>query len=85
MRKAIDAAVRSEPDAALLLGAGKGAFDFGKGLREPATGPTQIYGLSVLPLNDLVEMAGLEAGHGVVLSQATLPALRHATAHARVH
>ena len=70
LRKAIDTVVRSEPDAVLLLGAGKGAFEFVKGLRASTAGLTQIYGLSVLQLNDLVNVAGLQAAHGVVLSQA---------------
>jgi ABC-type branched-subunit amino acid transport system substrate-binding protein len=60
----------SKPDAVILLGAGKGAFDFVKGMRSSQAAQTQIYGLSVLQTNDLVKMAGVNAAHGVVLSQA---------------
>jgi ABC-type branched-subunit amino acid transport system substrate-binding protein len=70
MEKTIDGVVQSQPDAVILLGAGQGAFDFVKGLHESAAAHTQIYGLSVVQLNDLVKMAGLDAAHGVVLAQA---------------
>lgn len=59
-----------QPDAVILLGAGKGAFDFVRGLRQSPASQAQIYGLSVLQTNDLVKMAGLDAAHGVVLAQA---------------
>ena len=69
IQQAINAVVKSDADAVILLGAGKGAFDFVKGLRSTDTN-AQIYGLSVLQLNDLLKAAGLEASKGVVLSQA---------------
>jgi ABC-type branched-subunit amino acid transport system substrate-binding protein len=70
MRATIDAVVKSDADAVLLLAAGRGAFDFVKGMRATSAGAVQIYGLSVLQPNDLVEFSGLAAARGVVLSQA---------------
>jgi branched-chain amino acid transport system substrate-binding protein len=70
MRATIAAVVKSNADAVVLLGAGRGAFDFIKGIRVSSAGQIQIYGMSVLQPNDLVKFAGLEAARGVVLSQA---------------
>ena len=70
LRQTIDAVTKSQADAVILLGAGRGAFDFIKGLRASSANFVQIYGLSVLQANDVVKFSGLDAAKGVVLAQA---------------
>lgn len=70
MRDTIAEVVKSKADAIILLAAGRGAFDFIKGIRAASPDLVFIYGMSVLQPNDLVQFAGLDAARGVVLSQA---------------
>ncbi|MFN0302117.1 MAG: ABC transporter substrate-binding protein [Burkholderiales bacterium] len=70
IREAIVEVEKSRADAVLLVAAGRGAFDFIKGLRATPVATIQIYGMSVLQANDLIKFSGLEAAKGVIISQA---------------
>jgi len=83
LRQTVAAMEKSEPEAVILVGAGKGAFDFIKRMRASTATYTQIYGMSVLSMNDLIKTGGLDTAKGVILSQSvpypytgTLPVLR---------
>jgi len=69
LQQVIKRVAQTEPDAIILVAAGRGAFEFVKGMRESSANLAQIYGMSVLQTNDLVKLAGLDAARGVVLAQ----------------
>lgn len=70
IRNAIAAIKQTNPKAILLLAAGKPAAEFIKALRETPAGSLQIYGLSVLSNDVLVNAIGKEKARGIVISQA---------------
>ena len=70
LQETIKRVAQAQPDAVILVAAGRGAFEFVKGMRETSASLSQIYGMSVLQTNDLVKLAGLDAARGVVLAQA---------------
>lgn len=61
---------QSQPKAIIVLAAGKPASDFIRAMRDEPGGMTQIYGLSVLLHDALVQDIGAAKARGVVLSQA---------------
>jgi len=70
LQQVIKHVAQTEPDAVILVAAGRGAFEFVKGIRETSANLAQIYAMSVMQTNDLVKLAGLDAARGVVLAQA---------------
>src|SRR5262245_33509190 len=72
IKQAITTVAKTPSDAIILLAAGRGAFEFIKGMHETLVEGErfmQIYGLSVLQTNDVVNLAGIDAAHGVIISQ----------------
>jgi len=70
VRAAVAAITELRPKGIILLAAGKPAFEFVKAVREVPGGSVQIYGLSVLLHDGLVNAAGKDKARGIVLSQA---------------
>lgn len=69
VRAAVAAIQQTTPKAILLLASGKPAAEFIKAVRETAGSP-QIYGLSVLSNDVLVNAIGKDKARGIVISQA---------------
>lgn len=70
VRAAVAAITETRPKGIILLAAGKPAFEFVKAVREVPGGSVQIYGLSVLLHDGLVNATGKDKARGIVLSQA---------------
>lgn len=70
VRAAVAAITEIRPKGIILLAAGKPAFEFVKAVREVPGGSVQIYGLSVLLHDGLVNATGKDKARGIVLSQA---------------
>ena len=70
VKAAVAAVSRSQPKAVLVLAAGKPASEFIRAFREAPGGATQVYGLSVLLHDALVNAVGADKARGIVLSQA---------------
>jgi branched-chain amino acid transport system substrate-binding protein len=70
VRAAVAAISETRPKGIILLAAGKPAFEFVKAVREVPGGSVQIYGLSVLLHDGLVNATGKDKARGIVLSQA---------------
>lgn len=70
VRAAVAAIAQNRPKAILLLAAGKPATEFVKAVREASGGAAQIYGLSVLIHDVLVNAVGKDKARGIVISQA---------------
>lgn len=70
VKAAVAAVSRTQPKAVLVLAAGKPASEFIRALREAPGGATQVYGLSVLLHDALVNAIGADKARGIVLSQA---------------
>src|SRR5262245_46140483 len=54
LQQVIKHVAQTEPDAVILVAAGRGAFEFVKGIRETSANLAQIYAMSVMQTNDLV-------------------------------
>lgn len=70
IRAAVAAITEKRPKGIILLAAGKPAFEFVKAVRDVPGGSVQIYGLSVLLHDGLVNATGKDKARGIVLSQA---------------
>ncbi|MBW8721777.1 MAG: ABC transporter substrate-binding protein [Polaromonas sp.] len=70
VRAAAAAITEIRPKGIILLAAGKPAFEFVKAVRDAPGGSVQIYGLSVLLHDGLVNATGKDKARGIVLSQA---------------
>jgi len=70
VRAAAAAITETRPKGIILLAAGKPAFEFVKAVRDVPGGAVQIYGLSVLLHDGLVNAVGKDKARGIVLSQA---------------
>lgn len=70
VRAAVAAITEFRPKGIILLAAGKPAFEFVKAVRDVSGGSVQIYGLSVLLHDQLVNTVGKDKARGIVLSQA---------------
>ncbi|MFS2033997.1 ABC transporter substrate-binding protein [Polaromonas sp. CT11-55] len=70
VRAAAAAITEIRPKGIILLAAGKPAFEFVKAVRDVPGGAVQIYGLSVLLHDGLVNAVGKDKARGIVLSQA---------------
>jgi branched-chain amino acid transport system substrate-binding protein len=70
VRAAAAAITETRPKGIILLAAGKPAFEFVKAVRDVPGGTVQIYGLSVLLHDGLVNAVGKDKARGIVLSQA---------------
>ncbi|OOG39095.1 ABC transporter substrate-binding protein [Polaromonas sp. A23] len=70
VRAAVAAIAEKRPKGIILLAAGKPAFEFVKAVRDVPGGAVQIYGLSVLQHDGLVNATGKDKARGIVLSQA---------------
>lgn len=70
IQAALAAIKQTNPKAILLLASGKPAAEFIKGIRETPAGAVQIYGVSVLSSDVLVNAVGKEKARGIVISQA---------------
>lgn len=70
VRAAVAAITETRPKGIVLLAAGKPAFEFVKAVRDAPGGSVQIYGLSVLLHDGLVNATGKDKARGIVLSQA---------------
>jgi ABC-type branched-subunit amino acid transport system substrate-binding protein len=71
VREAVEAVNKAQPKAIFVLAAGTPAQEFIKAVRGTPGGLAQIYGLSVLLHDDVVNAAGAGKARGIVLSQAT--------------
>jgi len=70
VRAAAATITETRPKGIILLAAGKPAFEFVKAVRDVPGGAVQIYGLSVLLHDGLVNAVGKDKARGIVLSQA---------------
>jgi ABC-type branched-subunit amino acid transport system substrate-binding protein len=70
VKAAVASITESKPKAMLVLAAGKPAGDFIKAVRDASGGMVQIYGVSVLLHDVLVQSIGAPKARGIVLSQA---------------
>jgi branched-chain amino acid transport system substrate-binding protein len=70
VRAAVTAISETRPKGIILLAAGKPAFEFVKAVRDAPGGSVQIYGLSVLLHDGLVNATSKDKARGIVLSQA---------------
>lgn len=70
IRAALAAIKQTNPKAILLLASGKPAAEFVKGIRDTPAGAVQIYGVSVLSSDVLVNAVGKDKARGIVISQA---------------
>jgi ABC-type branched-subunit amino acid transport system substrate-binding protein len=70
IRNAADTLAKAAPDAVIVIAAGTGAFNFVKQFRQTGSASAQLYALSPADSFGFVKVAGIEAAHGVVISQA---------------
>ncbi len=70
VKEAVSAVSALKPKGILVLAAGKPAYEFIKAMRNAPGGQVQIYGVSVLLHDSLVEAVGIQKARGIVVSQA---------------
>jgi branched-chain amino acid transport system substrate-binding protein len=70
VRAAVAAISKTNPKGILLLASGKPAADFVKAVRDVPAGAVQIYGVSVLINDVLVQAVGKDKARSIVVSQA---------------
>jgi len=70
MKRALDETAKQAPDAVIMLMSSQYATEFIKRIKSSPTASTQIYGLSIVVLDNILKTAGAERARGVVLAQA---------------
>jgi ABC-type branched-subunit amino acid transport system substrate-binding protein len=71
MKQAVEQIAKSNPDAVIMICAGRWANEFVKLIKDTPAANAQLYAMSVLLVEDVLKTAGTAKARGLVIAQAT--------------
>jgi branched-chain amino acid transport system substrate-binding protein len=70
MKQAVSEVVKAQPDAVIMMISGRYSNEFVKQIKSSPAADAQLYGMSIVNINDMIKAAGEAKVRGVVIAQA---------------